>query len=349
MLLGVTFKLKVVCKYNIMNPYSNQSKKIVEVNSLNLQQKFESESDGIPKKPILESLDFPDMMEDYLVELEIRNYSRNTIKTYKSIITNFYNFLLKEEDLHDERRLLRSFKRYIQHLKRYKNVSQNYIYLVTVVIKKFFEYCGIDILGDLKTPKRTKSLPKSLNEAEVKNLINALDKYGTVDPSSKNSQILNLRNKVILALLYSSGLRVSELVSLKIDDVDLDDRTIRIRGKGEKDRIVLFDDGTRILIKDYLERRQNDSDVLFINRFGNPLTPRYIQMMIKEYAKIAGIKKKVTPHILRHSFATHLLKNGVDIRAIQQLLGHANLSTTQIYTSVDMQTLRNVYDRAKLV
>jgi integrase/recombinase XerD len=331
-----------------MNPYSNQIKRNLDGSSADLSKLVSGEAYYVDGKSILDAFDFPEMIEDYLIELEIRNYSRNTIRTYKSIITNFHNFLLSEDDLSDERRVLRAFKKYIQYLKRKKNVSQNYIYLVTVVIKKFFEFGGIDILKEVKTPKRTKSLPKSLNESEVKDLINALDQYETVDPST-NSTILNLRNKVILALLYSSGLRVSEMVSLKIDDVDLKDRTIRIRGKGEKDRIVLFDDGTKALIEDYLKKRENDSDILFVNRFGNPLTPRYIQMMIKEYAKVAGIKKKVTPHILRHSFATHLLKNGVDIRAIQQLLGHSNLSTTQIYTSVDMQTLRNVYDRAKLV
>ncbi|HEX3012934.1 MAG TPA: tyrosine-type recombinase/integrase, partial [Methanobacterium sp.] len=136
---------------------------------------------------------------------------------------------------------------------------------------------------------------------------------------------------------------------LHIDNVDLRERTIRIRGKGEKDRIVLFDDRTKGLIEEYMEKKDDDSPFLFVNRSGNHLTPRYIQMMIKDHAKAAGIKKRVTPHILRHSFATHLLKNGVDIRAIQQLLGHANLSTTQIYTSVDMHTLKNAYDKAKSV
>ncbi|MGZ7067737.1 MAG: site-specific tyrosine recombinase/integron integrase [Methanobacterium sp.] len=276
------------------------------------------------------------MIDDYLVELEIRNYSRNTIKTYKSIVINFYKFLKNEKNLTDEQRVLRAFKKYIQFLKRDKGVSQNYIYLVTVVCKKFFEFGGISILNEVQTPKRTKSLPKHLNEKEVENLINAFDNESDNTP---NKELINLRNKVILALLYSSGLRVSELVTLQTDYVDLQERTIRIRGKGEKDRIVLFDDKTKVLIEEYIEKKPHEDKYLFVNRLGNHLTPRYIQMMIKTCAQKAGIKKKVTPHILRHSFATHLLKNGVDIRAIQQLLGHSNLSTTQIYTSVDMQTL----------
>ena len=114
-------------------------------------------------------------------------------------------------------------------------ISQNYIYLVTVVVKKFFEFGGLDILQEVKAPKRTKSLPKSLNEDEVKNLINALDDYESVDTASSYSESLRLRNKLILALLYSSGLRVSELVPLKTDSLDINERTVRIRGKGEKE------------------------------------------------------------------------------------------------------------------
>jgi integrase/recombinase XerD len=328
-----------------MSPYPNQHWRSSEGGPANLERSIAGESGYLLRENILDAFDFPEMIEDYLIELEIRNYSQNTIKTYKSIITNFYRFLLKEKDLHDERLVLRAFKRYIRHLKRDKDVSQNYIYLVTVVVKKFFEFGGIGVLKDVKTPKRTKSLPKSLNEEEVQRLIHAMD--GRSNGSTHHSEFLKLRNKVILALLYSSGLRVSELVTLRTDSVDLHERTLRIRGKGEKDRIVLFDDETKEMLEGYLAKRSCNSDYLFVNRSGNHLTPRYIQMMIKDYAKAAGIKKRVTPHILRHSFATHLLKNGVDIRAIQQLLGHSNLSTTQIYTSVDMHTLKDVYDRAK--
>jgi len=332
-----------------MNHYSNGNWKLSNGDPTDTKNLVGSTSHYPPEKNFLEVFDFPEMIEDYLFELEIRNYSHNTIKTYRSIINNFYNFLKGEKELNDERQVLRGFKRYIRYLKREKKVSQNYIYLVTVVVKKFFEFGGINVLEEVKTPKRTKSLPKSLNEDEVKNLINALDSYNPVDSASPTSESLKLRNKLILALLYSSGLRVSELVTLQTNNIDLEERTIRIRGKGEKDRIVLFDDATKEMMEEFLQKRSCDSEYLFVNRRGNHLTPRYVQMMIKDYARVAGIKKKVTPHILRHSFATHLLKNGVDIRAIQQLLGHSNLSTTQIYTSVDMQTLKNVYDRAKLL
>ncbi|MBP1946339.1 site-specific tyrosine recombinase/integron integrase [Methanobacterium petrolearium] len=332
-----------------MNPYSNGNWKSSGGDPTDIKRFVGNTSNYPPEANFLEVFDIPEMIEDYLFELEIRNYSRNTIKTYRSIINNFYKHLQNEKELNNEQQVLRGFKRYIRYLKREKKVSQNYIYLVTVVVKKFFEFGGIHVLEEVKTPKRTKSLPKSLNEDEVKNLINALDNYNPVDSDSPTSKSLKLRNKLILALLYSSGLRVSELVTLQTNNVDLEERTIRIRGKGEKDRIVLFDDATKTLMEEYLQERSCDSEYIFVNRQSNHLTPRYVQMMIKDYARVAGIKKKVTPHILRHSFATHLLKNGVDIRAIQQLLGHSNLSTTQIYTSVDMKTLKNVYDRAKLL
>lgn len=295
----------------------------------------------------LEELDFEDQIDDYILDMDIQSYSSNTLKTYKSILENFYEFLLSEKKLKDDASLLRSFKRYLQYLKRDKEVSQNYLYLVTVVIKKFFEYIEVDITSQIKIPKRTKSLPKALNEQEVYDLIHAKDK--DYNPEKSNPMnITNLRNKLTLTLLYSTGLRVSELINLKTDAIDEKEHTIRIRGKGEKDRLVIFDDETLRLIHEYLDKRNMDNEYLFVNQRNRPLTSRYVQLMIKEYAKKAGITKKVTPHVLRHSFATHLLKNGVDIRAIQQLLGHSNLSTTQIYTSVDMHTLKDAYNTAWL-
>lgn len=293
----------------------------------------------------LEEIAFEDLIEDYILEMDIQSYSSNTLKTYNSILQNFYQFLLSQKNIKDERGILRTFKKYLQHLKRDKEVTQNYLYLVTVVLKKFFEFAEIEIIEDIKAPKRTKSLPKSLNEQEVYNLLHAKDK--DYDPKKTNPQnISRLRNKLILTLLYSTGLRVSELIKLKISAIDEQERTIRVRGKGEKDRIVIFDDNTLNLIHEYLDKRGVENEYLFVNQRNKTLTPRYIQLMIKEYAQKAKITKKVTPHVLRHSFATHLLKNGVDIRAIQQLLGHSNLSTTQIYTSVDLHTIKDLYDDA---
>lgn len=295
----------------------------------------------------LDEIDFEDQLEDYILEMDIQGYSSNTLKTYNSILNNFNKFILSNKKITNDKGMLRVFKKYLQYLKREKNVSQNYIYLVTVVIKKFFEFAEIPIYDEIKAPKRTKSLPKSLNEQEVYDLIHAKD--NEYDPKKSNPQnITRLRNKLILTLLYSTGLRVSELTKLKITTIDEKERTIRVRGKGDKDRIVIFDEDTLDLIHEYLDKRGVENEYLFVSQKNSTLSSRYIQLMIKEYAKEANITRKVTPHILRHSFATHLLKNGVDIRAIQQLLGHSNLSTTQIYTSVDMHTLKNVYDDAMI-
>ena len=296
------------------------------------------------KKHLMEVFDFESMLEDYLIELEIRNYSENTVKTYSSIIHNLINYMKNEENLYDGKRFLAAFRKYIRDLKRDKYLTQNYIYLTTVVSKKFLEFNNIYFLEDIKNPKRTKSLPKSLNEKEVHDLIESVSIKEDDTPFKQKSK---RRDKVILTLLYSTGLRISELVKLLKRDIDFDERTIRVRGKGDKDRIVLFDENTKQLLLDYLDADKNNTEYIFVNKNGNSLTPRYVQMMIKKYADEAGIKKKVTPHVLRHSFATHLLKNGVDIRVIQQLLGHSSLSTTQIYTSVDMDTIKSVYDQAR--
>jgi len=293
----------------------------------------------------LDDINFEDQIDDYILEMDIQSYSANTLKTYHSILNNFYDFLLNEKKVDSQKAMIRSFKRFIQHLKRDKNVSQNYLYLVTVVTKKFFEFIGVNINDEVKTPKRTKSLPKALNEQEVYDLIHAKDDL--YDPEKTNPQnISRLRNKLILTLLYSTGLRVSELINLKIKAIDEQERTILVRGKGEKDRVVIFDENTLNLIHEYVDKRGVENEYLFVNQRNHTLTSRYIQLMIKEYANEAEITKKVTPHVLRHSFATHLLKNGVDIRAIQQLLGHSNLSTTQIYTNVDLHTIKGAYDIA---
>lgn len=322
-------------------------------NSMNTKSTYQTQLDSITlpqyddkgnKINLFEVFDFYEMCEDYVIDLEIRNYSHNTIKTYNSIIVSFLDFLKTQDNLYDERVFIRSFKRHIQNLKRNKDVSQNYIYLVTITIKKFLEFNNIGFLYDIHLPKRTKSLPKSLNEHEVGLLIRAIDD----DKENTDLQkFTKLRNKTIFTILYSSGLRISELLNLKFNDIDFETRTMRIRGKGDKDRIVLFDDKALNMILEYNKLRNPDNPLLIYNKNGEKLSSRYVEMLIKKYAKHAGITKKVTPHILRHSFATHLLKHGVDIRIIQQLLGHASLSTTQIYTSVDMETVKDIYDNAR--
>lgn len=293
---------------------------------------------------ILTLYDLKKLSSEYLLELEIRNYSQNTIKTYSSILKNFIKFISKSPKPLNKQQFSDNFRSYIQFLKNDKNLSPNYIHLITIVVKKFLSYNHIYFLEDFPIPKKAKSLPKSLNEKEVQNLINSVEWSENDSSSSKHTK---MRDKLILSVLYSTGLRVSELIEIKIQDIDFSERTIFIKGKGNKERIVLFDKDTKEEISAYLNFRVKKSEYLLVNNYGHPLSARYIQMMIKKYAEKAEIKKNVTPHVLRHSYATHLLKRGVDIRIIQQLLGHSSILSTQIYTNVEMDIIRNVYDNAK--
>lgn len=266
---------------------------------------------------------FPEMIEDYLIELEMKDYSRKTIESYKSIINKFYNFLQRENDLYDNKKFLRTFKKYMGNLKRDHDISQNYFALITGVIKKFLEFNHIDALKGFEAPKRIESIPKLLSKQEVENLINAFDKKS--DHYSRNTEIMNLRNKIILTLLYSSGLKASELKDIYINDVNFDDRIIIVE-ENEKDRKITFDEETKDLINEYIEKRDYDSDFLFVSRLENHLTPEYIRKIVKKHANEAGIKKDVNPRVLRYSFENHHQKRDMDI-----------------------QTLKNVYDRAKTV
>lgn len=265
---------------------------------------------------------YPEMVEDYFIELEMKDYSRSTIKLYKSIINDFYKFLIEEKIIYDKKGLLRTFKKYIAHLKRDRNNNQNSIHGKVNIIKNFFEFNRIDALNEFKTPKRIKSAPKLLSEPEVKKLINAFDKK--LDNYSKKTIVINLRNKIILTLLYSYGLKASELAYLHINDVDLNNKTIF--RKNEKDRKITLDRETKVLIEKYLEKRDYNCDFLFASRLEKPLAPESIRKIVKRHAKEAGIKKYVNPHILRYSFEEHHQKR-----------------------NMDLNTLKNVYDKAKSI
>ena len=181
---------------------------------------------------------------------------------------------------------------------------------------------------DIKIPKKAKKLPVILTRDEVKALIGAA-KLG--------------RNRLIVEFLYSSGVRVSELTKLKIEDINLKEKIAKVvGGKGNKDRIIILSDKWVKKIKKYLDKRKIKNPWLFSKKNGKPLSVDTIQRIIKEAAQKAGIQKEVTPHKLRHSFATHLLEAGENIRKIQELLGHSSLNTTQIYTHVSVDQLKKV-------
>jgi integrase/recombinase XerD len=201
----------------------------------------------------------------------------------------------------------------------------------------------MEIAKNLVPPKRSASLPKYLSEEEMARLFEAA-----------RSDIVNgIRDYAILAVLGYTGLRVSELCYLNVEDIDFKEKTIKVRsGKGDKDRLVIFEDKTENALKEHLTYKnrhicKDDPAAIFASAVKGRMIPRTVEEIVKKYAKLAGINKQVTPHVLRHTMATTLLKHGADIRIIQQLLGHASIATTQIYTHVDEEMLKRAYNKSK--
>ena len=217
--------------------------------------------------------------------------------------------------------------------------------LIVIALKIFFRFLearGVvpkDVAARVDSPRLERYLPDTLNEPAVRQLLESVD----------TSRPLGLRDRAMLELLYASGLRVSELTHARLETLNLDERVIRVTGKGNKTRLVPVGGAARAAIEAYLagERprlvsRKSGSHI-FLSIRGGRLTTARVWQIVKERARMAGLDENVYPHLLRHSFATHLLGNGADLRVIQELLGHADISTTQIYTHVDQKHLRNVH------
>ena len=239
----------------------------------------------------------------------------------------------------DDRIVLR---RYLAQL--HKKNRKSTIARKLSAIRTFFRYLVREGLlaanpGDLvSTPRQEKYLPTTLSVDETFTLIDSINKPDR----------LSLRDRAILELLYSCGLRISELTGLDVGGVDFGQELVRVIGKGDKERIVPVGQHALNALRSYLEERgvPGDQEPMFLNRLGGRLTPRSIHRHLKKHLLLAGLLKNATPHALRHSFATHLLDGGADLRAIQELLGHASLSTTQKYTQVSVDHLTSVYDKA---
>jgi integrase/recombinase XerC len=205
-------------------------------------------------------------------------------------------------------------------------------------------YLNSNPVTSIRTPKQDKKLPQFLEYEDVQRLLNT--------PPTENW--LGARDRAILEVLYSTGMRVSELVSLNMDDVDFLGEVIHIRGKGKKERLSPIGSSALQAIQHYIEfrnkRMQNDSNfdpkVLFANKHGQRLSTRSVRRKMDKYLKMAGLDPSISPHTLRHSFATHMLNNGADLRSIQELLGHQSLSTTQVYTHLSTTKIKEVYDKA---
>ncbi|MGC8913188.1 MAG: site-specific tyrosine recombinase/integron integrase [Thermoplasmata archaeon] len=258
--------------------------------------------------------------------------SKYTIKQYSHFVFHFLRFVGKKpEDV-----TTNDIERFKQYLAIEKEYAKNSIYIAIKAIQAFLKFRGVKIEG-ITAPKRSLPLPKYLNEEEAHLLIESAKEHP--------------RDYAILRTLAYTGLRVGELCNLEIGDIDFSEGVIHVRsGKGDKDRIVVIEENTASALKTYLSERYRidaGTDRVFISRKKKPISPLSVERIVKKYAKKAGITKKVTPHVLRHTFATTLLNHGADIRFIQTILGHASVSTTQIYTHVDNESLKKIYEKTK--
>jgi len=290
---------------------------------------------------------FDPRVKQFIAYLEAgRGASPHTLRNYGADLREFFVFLEGKKLDEVDPLLIRSF---LAHLKS-RGHSKATLSRKLASLRSFFKYLAREnhletnpVLG-ISTPKREKKLPHFLDVNEVTHLLEA--------PLGDHWEVR--RDRALLETLYSSGIRVSELVGLDHGDMDLLGSLLRIRGKGKKERIVPVGDKALQAVRGYLDSLPNTlskknkglQTPLFLNRSGGRLTDRSVRRMIVKYARQASLKSGISPHTLRHSFATHLLDRGADLRSVQELLGHANLSTTQIYTHVTTRRLQEAYMQA---
>jgi integrase/recombinase XerC len=269
-----------------------------------------------------------------------KNYSENTVINYKIDLELFKTFIADRPVKSIDHLSLRRFLALLKE----RNFSRTSIARKLATLRSFFRfltregYLKSNPISGLSTPKLEKKLPIFLTVADVTKLIESPD----------ISDDLGLRDRAILETLYSTGIRVSELVGLNIESMDFIGGTVKVFGKGKKERLVPIGDRALRSIRDYLSARKasNEEGPLFLNKSGGRLSARSIRRIIEKYIKNISSKEKISPHTLRHSFATHLLDRGADLRSVQELLGHVNLSTTQIYTHITTERLRDSYKKA---
>ncbi len=267
-----------------------------------------------------------------------KKYSENTIDSYKRDLQKANNYLKKDLT----KLTKKDIQTYIQTLS--KKESTNSVSRCISTLKSFYKFLQLNKystnnpLITITNPKSAKKLPKVLTEEEINTLL---------DISLKTD--FDYRNKAMLELMYSSGLRVSELINLNVNDIDLKNASVRIFGKGSKERIVPLDDYALEALTNYILYhrtslfKHGENNYLFLNNHGNKMTRQGFFKILQKIAKEKGIKSELSPHTLRHSFATHLLKHGADLRSIQELLGHSDISTTQIYTHITSDRLQKNY------
>lgn len=287
-------------------------------------------------------------LEEYLIFLKIeRGLSANSIQSYRRDLIQYASYL-KDEGITEWNKIDRySILAFLQ-VQKEAGKSDNSIIRMVSSLRRFHQFLkqesitSEDPMQSIDTPKKGKILPKVMSLKEVDKLIEAPD----------TSKTLGLRDRAILEVMYATGLRISELVYLKMDELHLSLALIQTTGKGDKERILPIGDAAVYWLEQYLQRGRPmlerkakvDSDFVFLNARGGSLSRQGVWKKIKQMVTQAGIKQHVTPHTLRHSFATHLLENGADLRIVQELLGHSDISTTQIYTHITKHRMKDVYN-----
>ena len=287
---------------------------------------------------------------DYL--LYEKAYSKHTILNYKDDILEYLDFL-KLEELEYENIVYEDLRYYLVYLKDKKKNSNSSIDRKISALRGFYKYLvnlkilEVNPFDIVSGPKKEKKLPRYIEYNELEELFNSVD----------ISSVIGRRDRLILELLYATGVRVSEMVEIKVSDIDISNRNINIIGKGNKERIVKFGEYCLDAINDYLDNSYNKLNInninyLFLNSRGSKLTDRGVRYILDNLIKKTSLNKKISPHMLRHSFATHLLNNGADLLTVQKLLGHESIKATQVYTHVSTDRLKEVYfksfPRAKL-
>ncbi|WP_213975798.1 tyrosine recombinase XerC [Tepidanaerobacter acetatoxydans] len=286
-----------------------------------------------------------DSFIDYL--MATKTASQNTIKAYSEDLSQFLEYLkqkkLSEPILVNATHLhIRGFLAYLQE----KKISKRTAARKLSALRSFYKYLVVEgfaqenIAKSISTPKISKKLPLFLYPGEIEVLL-----------SAPKNDVLGIRDKAIMELLYATGMRVGELVSLKTSDINFGSNYIIVFGKGSKERVVFFGQKAEESLEKYLKEsrpfltKDINCDSLFLNKNGTAISARSIRRIIDKYVKIATLNSEVSPHTLRHTFATHMLNNGADLKTVQELLGHSSLSTTQIYTHVTKERLKEVYDK----
>ena len=287
-------------------------------------------------------------LDSFIIEMKnTKNLSNKSIKAYYSDILNFIKFINEQDDkLINSKNLIK----YIDSLRTIKKLKDSSIKRKIISLKIFtqylYDYSIIDTyhFHRLKFKyKKEHTLPKTLTIEEVKKLLYCITSSFSL--TSSNFKIFEgTRDLAIIDLLISTGIRIGEVCSIKLDDINIIDKTLIIHGKGRKERLLYLSSSATINnIKKWLDIRSNHlTNYLFLNRYGNPLTIHSIEDIFYKYRDLSKINPKSTPHYLRHTFATNLLSNGADIRSVQEILGHSSISTTEIYTEISLNRKQEV-------